>query len=739
MKGQPPRPALHTILLATLLFGCDPGRPNWDAPIEGPARPRSQVAATENARSEVGQALGTTVADASKVVLFGDLHIHTTYSFDAYLFSLPLMGGEGAHPPNDACDFARYCANLDFYALTDHAESLVEETWESSKESIRQCNDVAGDPTDPDVVAFMGFEWSQAGTTPETHFGHRCVFFRDTADEALPTRPIGARADTEILASARDNIGMMRMVTPWNWQQYTDYMKYVTTVVDQPMCEEGVPVRDNSAQCKDVSPTPQGLREKLDDWGFDARVIPHGPAGGMYTPATTRIDKHLDPAMFDPERQLLVEIMSGHGNSEEYRPWREWTVDADGNRECPEPTEDYLACCWQAGEIMRSRCRDLPAEECERRIVEARKFATEAYIRPQQVFPDAPREAWLDCDQCRDCFKPSFAYRPLESIQYAMTLTRDDATGPDGKPLRFRYGFVGSSDGHSGRPGTGYKAVERGMMTDVTGEPSAITMMAQDYMGRMENPQQPLRPEPGRIRLSGNDLRVSNFLYPGGIAAVHSAGRSREKIWDAMQRREVYGTSGPRILLWFDLLDGDQRVPMGSQVMRADTPLFQVRAAGAPVQKPGCPDWVHEGMSVERVSRLCRNECNNPGDERHPISAIEVVRIRTRSTAGEPIEQLIEDPWKRFDCAPDPAGCAVSFEDEDFVSDGRDSLYYVRAVQTETQEIIGAGLGTTFDDQGRAISIDWCEPGSACLGPSQERAWSSPIFVDYGPPDAPPA
>jgi hypothetical protein len=715
---------LGAVALGATVVAFAPAPERGPGVIEGATRPARQPA-----------------GDADASILFGDLHVHTTYSIDAFLYSLPVFGGGGAHPPADACDFARHCSQLDFFSLNDHAEALTPERWRESLASVRACNARAGDPADPDLVSFAGWEWTQRGATPETHFGHRNVILLGQNDDEVPLRPITALPQGT--AARARGIGALEAIAslrPLGLGAYADLPWLIASIGKLPDCDPDASVRELPASCRENAATPAALFAKLREWGFPSLVIPHGLAWGAHTAPAARLDISLAEGNHDPNLERLLEVFSGHGNSEEYRDAAAPRSDAGGAPVCPAPTREFLPCCWQAGELVRARCADPSAAECERRVTEARRLALEAGADPERVLPDAKPEEWLDCDQCRNCFKPAERERATQSAQYGLALR--NFTPRAGDPDRFRFGFVASSDDHSARAGTGYKQVLRTANTDARGFASPwVEGIAKRALGAPVG--DPLRAQPARPAAERNfgellDIeRGASFFYPGGLVAVHARGRSREAIWDALQRREVYGTSGPRILLWFDLVNAPGGpAPMGSVLTMREAPRFEVRAVGSFVQRPGCPAESVRALSATRLDRLCGGECFFPSEERHPIAAIEVVRVWPQQTPGEPVGAGIGDPWRRFECTPDPAGCVVAFEDPEFATSARDAVYYVRALQEPTPAINAANLRTEFDANGNAVRVEPCyagwrgSPSDDCLAPAQERAWSSPIYVD---------
>lgn len=684
-----------------------------------------------------------------KQILFGDLHVHSTFSFDAFTLSLPMAGGDGAHPVSDACDYARHCSSLDFWSINDHAITLTPRRWKQTIDAIRQCNDIAGSETNPDLVTYLGWEWTQVGATPETHYGHKNVILRGLDDVEIPTRPIAAGAPLGV-ENINDTMPSPLLTGAYGLYDRArggiDFVTYQSELVDVADCARDVPVRELPDDCRESAATPADLFAKLDDWGFDSMVIPHGTTWGFYTPLGSSWDKQLTLANHDPNRQKLIEVFSGHGNSEEYRPFEEIRFDEDGTPSCPAPANGYLPSCWRAGEIIAARCvteRDGTEvgagpsdEECEARAARARQLFVEASNNGGQNVVTATEVGdWQDAGQCTDCFQPSFNYRPKSSVQYIMALGREDG---EGGPFRFDFGFIAASDNHSARPGTGYKEVARTEFTE-----QRFGHFVDTPVGMVMNPPKysaeavPFEYDPGSAGpLSAFEVeRGASFFLNGGLAAVHAEGRDRNSIWSAMDRKEVYGTSGPRILLWFDLLNSPGRgsAPMGSQLELEQNPIFQVKAVGSFEQNPGCGPDATQSLGGERLARLCQGECYNPSTRRRPISRIEIVRIRPQRTPDEEIVGLVEDPWRVIDCDGDVEGCVGTFVDDEYARSGRDALYYARAIEAPSLAVAADPLGCRRDEAGRCVQVDPCfgrEDDDECLAQTEERAWSSPIFVN---------
>ena len=670
-------------------------------------------------------------APPAKQILFGDLHVHSTFSTDAYVLSTPLLSGRGIVGPELHCDFARFCSQLDFWAITDHPEATVPELWADTREAIRNCNALEGGLTDdPDMVSFTGWEWTQSANDPSAVYGHKNVIFRDTADADLPARTIAAATQVTLFTASDVDllVGLATALDPANADIYAAFGDSVIGGLEAPLCPDGVDVHALPIDCREEAIDPATLYEKLDQWGFDALVIPHGTAWGAHLPPLAIWSNQLTRAQHNPDYERLVEVYSAHGAMEVYRELRAVEVLPDGTQACPKPTDAYEPCCYRAGEIIRGRSEACKAEPEGPACAEEVAAAVQAYLDAGRDGPTTivgvRGEDWLDCGQCRDCFQAARTYRPLMTAQTALALT--DFEKPD-DPFRYHLGFIGSTDSHRAGPGAGYKEARE--MSDNYGA------SAPEFDALVEGTVPVLFPE---------WERQNSYFYSGGLVAAHSLGRSRGAIWDALQRREVYATSGERILLWFDLVGADgERVPMGGKATPGGAPTFEVRAVGAFEQAPGCAADILAEAPDGFIESACFGQCYHPTDDRHVITRVEIVKITPQTSPQEALGPLIEDPVYAVDCPPDPEGCQVTWTDEAFVAGARPATYYARVLQEPTQQFNAANLRCETDDQGRCIATNLCPGGyhgadDDCMALDNERAWSSPIYLT--PPGAnPPA
>jgi hypothetical protein len=257
-------------------------------------------------------------------------------------------------------------------------------------------------------------------------------------------------------------------------------------------------------------------------------------------------------------------------------------------------------------------------------------------------------------------------------------------------PLAF--GMIGSTDTHNGNPGD----VEEW-----------------DYVGAV-----------GLIRSP-----AIRFHTSGGLAAVWAEENTRDAIFAAMKRREVYATSGPRITLRFfagwgfdESIEAEREsialataggVPMGG-VLRptesdTESPTFYVAAQGdwmsASLQRVQIiKGWIdEEGATHEKVRDIaCANGLEvDPTTLRCPDNGASVDLTTCKPTGDTGAMQMMK-AWKDPDF--DPA---------------QGAFYYVRVLQNPTCR------WSSYD----ALRLGR-EPDPRVPATIRERVWSSPIWID---------
>ena len=322
------------------------------------------------------------------------------------------------------------------------------------------------------------------------------------------------------------------------------------------------------------------------------------------------------------------------------------------------------------------------------------------FLSPNDEFADYGVAGWDKCnltcgkDMAPDSYAGSYA---REALKRGLELTLAIGANP------FKFGMIGSTDSHT----------------------SLATADENNFFGKhsgneINNKDRATAPQ----NLGTRKGRFGWNYLSSGYAAVWATSNTREAIFDAMMRREVYATTGPRMQVrffgGFDFAEGDTEtlvksgyskgVPMGGDLTGGDgkAPSFLISALMDP-ESAGLDriqvvkGWVDAGgKSHENIYNVSWSDTTN----------------RTMGADGKitPVANTVDlskGTWDKDSGAPE---LTTWWQDPDFDA-AQNAFYYVRVLEipTPTWPVYDAlKFGLTLADD--TVKIQ------------QERAYSSPIW-----------
>jgi len=601
-----------------------------------------------------------------RLAFFGDLHVHTVYSFDAYAFGT-------MSTPYDAYRFARgeplthpggfelqLKQPLDFYAVTDHAMFLGVMQAAGDTSTAFSKLDVAKPINDLNAPDNLGLLSIIPRIRAFSTFLPQIV--SDVMDETVDREVV-----LEITRGAwQDTIDAAELYNePGRFTTFVAY-EYTSSSDDRGNLHRNVIFR--SADRLPAEPfsrfhsqNPEGLWDWMDDLraqGIESLAIPHnsnGSNGQMFK----LVDWAGDPiddayAKRRIRNEPLVEITQIKGTSETHPSLS---------------TRDE----WANFEIMPFRvATNLPSQPAG------------SYVR--------------------------------DALRRGLALESQGVTNP------YDFGFIGSSDTHNAGETfdesefvsklglISADSVRRGSVPFSTIEALLVGLFAPQLEAKVEGETYANTP--------------NTTFGSSGLAAVWAEENTREAIYEAFRRKETFATSGPRIQLRFfagfdlpddlvDAPDGVARayasgVTMGGQLaaVSAGVPQFLLWALadseGARLQRLQIiKGWIDaEGETYEEVYDVACSDGGVVDTETHrcPGNGAKVNLADCSISADKGAAQL-RTLWR--DPAFDPAERA---------------FYYARVLENPTCR------WSTWDAVRAGVA-----PRPDLASTIQERAWSSPI------------
>jgi len=588
-------------------------------------------------------------------VYWGDLHVHTSYSMDAYMFDARLSprdayrfarGGQVELPPLDAKGRGtrpfRIDRPLDFAAVTDHSEALG---------GVHIC-------TDPKHPAYGSetcvhyrspLETGSVGeTATDIHDRIESLRGRDLCGADWATCREALKSGWQEIQEAADDADDKAPAC-----SFTSFVAYEHTYTPElTKIHRNVIFRNEKVPALPITAAdesdPLRLWQRLereckqDVPGCDVLAIPHNPNlsnGQIFTieyPEGATLEDQRRHAALRARMEPVTEIMQIKGESEcRAGLWKVMGADEDCGFEKIRGHEKTVDC--EAGKGWGA----LGGKGCESRLDFAR-------------------------------------YALIEGLREA------DRIGVN----PYAFGQIGSTDIHTGTPG------------------AVAELQTDTFDGRMRSP--------------GYNL--------GGLAAVWAEENTREALFLALRRREVYATSGPRMTVrlfgGWDGLPADlctsghlvqtgyaKGVPMGGDLPArpagAQGPRFVVSA----MRDAGTPD--HPGSLLQRI-QIVKGWADADGTFHQRV--VDVVGRRDNGATVDPATCEAKGPG-------DHQLCAV-WTDPEFDPAER-AVYYARVFENPSCRFSTRACN--------AVALAGAPRPASCDDPMfpktiQERAWTSPIW-----------
>lgn len=747
--------SLPMLALGAALAACG------DSPAPPTAAPPTPLASVQG---ECGP-----VVAGRKQALYGDLHVHTSDSFDTYFFNsingpreaLRFAQGEpagypaGDTDPNTPVSFETLERPLDFVAVTDHAEFLgafrtLCEVGGTIPAGTNPACEFVGSRIRADIRAFV-----EGTSTP----------FQVAVQTLLAENPVERPAWAAQKAITDEEYRPCRFTTLHGYE-------YSSNKRGQ-MLHRNILFRGGAGEVPEVvfssvSPTT-GVddRNANDEWMlFDHLQTECGGLEGCRA-LTIPHSSNLSDGRFFLPRDFATGLPPGRdgvaltaGDAQLRRQYdRVFEIyQHKGGSECAVGLEGYLQ-----------------GEETNCDFELAKNVCAGAADDP----PSCAR--FCTGDPARDPSFCSLRQAPTYLTRVCASAGPDGGSGPaancttpldyyrnamaEGLALRgllginpYRQGIIASTDTHNGTPGMTREKMYPGHGGVLEDEPK-------DHLGTWDcdNSNRPVDPEdPGDPGNCTNRIfldRARGF-GTGGLAGVWAAENTRGQVWDALHRGETFGTSGPRLRIRLQAswtpppADICARLAQGGESVTATTGAVMGGDLPPPPAGATAP-WI-------TVWAL-----QDPGGitPTLPLQAIDIVK-GTLAADGSPTVRAYEAVAQTMhpveppapDCSVNPGRhpeqLCVTWQDPDFQR-GRDAYWYARVREIPScrwsthlcvsKAVDCAALSPAngiFPVESGFQGYEGCcrmsgEPGSFTgkniFATLEERAWGSPVWYEAPP------